>query len=105
MPKLIVDVECGAKECGGCSEVDLGLCRRFGFYRLSQNGNLEYCRLPACIAAEADLTRLVKAVKSILVELPQKWGDGVVDGKVALELEADTLDALQAALAPFEERK
>lgn len=86
MPKIIADIECGAKECGGCERQDYGACRIFESDGLEMTGEatFKYLRLPACIAAEKQLADLVEAARDVLLH----------------HVSAD----LQAALAPFEEK-
>ncbi len=96
MPKIIVDVECGAKECqGGCPLLAIGPgwdeCRRFG--KLVFSPEFRTLRAPACIAAEADLTRLVECAKKVVGLIPRTCDEG------------KALDELEAALAPFGEKK
>ncbi len=99
MTKLIVDVECGARECGGC-HIDqyYADCEAFNQVRQEvEDGRPlvdRHFRLPACLAAEADLTRLVEAARDAW-----RFMRAINDG------DEYYAPRLEAALAPFEEAR
>ncbi len=95
MTKLIADVDCGAKECGGCNKYDAeGACDEYPGDIIGGK------RLPACLAAEADLTRLVEAARAY-----RELNACYRLGKKPSEELLDRLERAKAALAPFEEKK
>ncbi len=107
MTKLIVDVECGAKECGGCKKA-LVAGQYCGLYTgaCRQTFHAPALRLPACLAAEADLTRLVEACRGLLTMMNRGPQPRKLDEALTWR-ENDELARInaKAALAPFEEKK
>jgi len=67
MRQVIVEVDCGEKECGDCdllrdTWMRKATCAKFGkIYLDDKHPNYSYVRLPACLEAEAKLKRLVEA--------------------------------------------
>ncbi len=118
MPKLIVDVEVtDSAKCSGCrwvSKQHPGCCDLFrtmnGEWRemfpttLPQDSIGYFLRLPACIAGEADLTRLVEAVKGLVENMGIELDDKRMCYLCA-QVYRDDLSAVKAALAPFEEAR
>ncbi len=99
MSKLIVDVECGPRECGGCHLWgEDWQCLAFN-KTLEDDGTK---RLPACLAGEADLTRLVKAARELNANQTRGFRLHDVTPELA-KFFNDAWEELQAALAPFEE--
>ncbi len=92
MPKVVVDVECGEKECGACRLLPQFFCAAYGRI-YGKPGHPE--RDTACLAAEEQLRRLIEAARNTL---------NLLDGLSSIKAQPGSpYQKLEAALAPFEE--
>jgi len=87
MRKIIIDIDAGEKNCAGCTLLKdrwrwKARCPIYGMtytdiLRGQKRGR--YPRLPACLAAEARLTRLVEAAKEYLRKGEESFGEDLAD--------------------------
>lgn len=101
MPKTIVGIECGEKDCGVCELLEYSPHFQAYFCTKFEPRNYEYLtrkdalRLPACLAGEKQLADLVEAAWAVL---------RLMGREKALYEDHPDWDNLRAALAPFEEK-
>jgi hypothetical protein len=101
MSKIIVDAECGAKECGKCRLLPQFFCAAYGrIYGKPRHPE----RAPACLAADEQLRKLLEACRGLLTMMDRGPQPHKLDEALAWR-ENDVLARSNAiaALAPFED--